>query len=50
MAEGGQNEGWEGWWPQGHKERDSPREMGRMTESRGLANVGIEITSHLDRK
>lgn len=50
MAEGGQKEDWEGWRPHGHRESDSPREIGRVTDSRGLANVEIEITSHLDRK
>lgn len=50
MAERSQNEGWKGWWPQEQRESDSPREIGRVTDSRGLANVEIEITSHLDRK
>lgn len=48
--ERGQNEGLEDWWPQGHEESDSPREIGRVTDSRALANVEIEITPHLDRK
>lgn len=43
MAERGQNESWEGWWTQGHRESNSPREIGRVIDSRGLANVEIEI-------
>lgn len=50
MAKRGQNEGWEDWWPQGPRESDSPREIGRVTDSRGLANIEIEITPRLDRK
>lgn len=43
---------WEGWWTQGHRESNSPREIGRVIDSRGLANVEIEIPHPpiLDRK
>lgn len=50
MAKRGQNVGWEDWWPPGQRESGSPREIGRGTDSRGLATVEIEVTPHLDRK